>query len=56
VQKQPGTDKTPLRVTVTLPAGMSMLNASPSPTAVDGAAVTFQSNLATDQEFRILMR
>ena len=56
VQKQPGTDRTPLHVAVTLPAGMTMISASPAPARVEGSTITFQSNLSTDQEFRILMR
>jgi hypothetical protein len=56
VQKQAGTDRTPLHVTVSLPAGMRLLSASPAPVRVDGNLVEFASNLATDQEFRLLMR
>lgn len=56
VQKQPGTDVTPLTVSVTLPAGASVAGVWPSAKSVSGNVVRFESNLETDQEFRILVR
>lgn len=56
VQKQPGADTTPLRVTVSLPAGAKVISASPSPKTVAGNVVQFESSLVTDQEFRVLIR
>jgi hypothetical protein len=56
VQKQPGTDRTPLRVMVTLPAGVTVLGTRPAATRVAGNIVEFESTLATDQEFRVIIR
>jgi hypothetical protein len=56
VQKQPGTDTTPLHITVSLPAGARVISASPAPTSIAGNVVQFESNLATDQEFRVVLR
>ena len=48
VQKQPGTDETPVTVTVALPPGAQLLVATPSPRSVDGEELTFDLMLATD--------
>ncbi len=56
VQKQAGTDTTSLHVSVTLPAGAKVISASPSPRSIQGNIVRFESNLATDQEFVVLIR
>ena len=56
VQKQAGTDRTPLHVTVTLPVGTRVLGASPGATSITGNAVQFESDLATDQEFWVIIK
>jgi hypothetical protein len=56
VQKQPGTDTTPVRITVTLPAGVKVVSASPAPKSIQGNTMQFESNLATDLDVRVLVR
>lgn len=56
VQKQSGTDAFPLRVTVTAPAGMQIVSASPSAKSMTSNTVRFETTLLTDREFRVLMR
>lgn len=56
VQKQAGTDSTPLQVTVTLPAGSSVVSVSPAQAKIDGNVVTFSSDLRTDEELRIAIK
>jgi hypothetical protein len=56
VQKQPGTDTTPLHVSVTMPAGTKVISASPAGAKIEGNMVTFDSDLSTDEEFRIVVK
>ena len=49
VQKQPGSDAVPLRVTVILPLGAELVFASPQPSAVEGRQVQFATNIREDR-------
>jgi len=56
VARQAGTRPFPLLVVVRLPAGAELLSAQPAPTAVEGAAVTFVTDFASDMEYRVTYR
>jgi len=48
IQKQPGTDSTPVSLAIVLPPGAGLLTARPLPHAVDGETLTFELQLDTD--------
>jgi len=48
IQKQPGTEGTPVLLTVALPPGARLASAVPSPSRIDGETLTFELELATD--------
>jgi hypothetical protein len=48
IQKQPGTDSTPLALEVILPPGTQLLAATPPPRVVEGQRATFALKLDTD--------
>jgi hypothetical protein len=48
IQKQPGTDRTPVSLTLVLPPGARPLAATPSPRTMDQGALTFDLSLDTD--------
>jgi hypothetical protein len=48
VQKQPGTDSTPVSLTLALPPGAQLLAATPSPRMTDKETLTFDLSLDTD--------
>ncbi len=48
VQKQPGTDGTPVSLTIALPPGAQLLAATPPPRVIDGESLTFALELDTD--------
>ena len=48
IQKQPGTDDTPVSLTIVLPAGAQLLAATPPPRRTDGQALSFALRLDTD--------
>jgi hypothetical protein len=48
IQKQAGTDATPVSLTVVLPPDADLLTATPSPQVVDGKTLTFNLQLETD--------
>ncbi len=56
VQKQPGTVGHPLIVRVRLDDGVTLQAADPSPSAVDGSYVVFETRLDRDREFRLRFR
>lgn len=55
VQKQPGTLSIPLRVTVTLPRGWTVVRARPAPTRLAEGKIEFQGALTTDQSFQLVL-
>jgi hypothetical protein len=56
IHKQPGTRSEPLYLTVSLPSGAELLNASPTPTQVDGDIFIFELSLASDMELTMRYR
>ncbi|MGB9777212.1 MAG: DUF4012 domain-containing protein [Anaerolineae bacterium] len=56
VQKQPGTVGHPLRLRVRLPEGATLLAADPSPSAVEGSVLIFETRLGRDREFSVRFR
>lgn len=48
IQKQPGTDGTPVSLTIALPPGAQLLTATPSPRMIDEETLTFDLSLDTD--------
>jgi hypothetical protein len=56
VHKQAGAAAQPLEVRVTLPAGATFKSAIPSPTAVNGPVIIFNTSLAKDLSFQITYR
>ena len=48
LQKQPGTDSTPVSLTIALPSGAQLLAATPPPRVIDGRTLTFALQLDTD--------
>lgn len=56
VNKQAGTSPYPLQVTVSLPEGAQLQDATPQPTRVDGRTIHFESTPASDSEFTITYR
>ena len=48
LQKQPGTDNTPVSLTIALPSGAQLLAATPPPRVIDGRTLTFALQLDTD--------
>jgi hypothetical protein len=48
IQKQPGTDRTPVSLTLVLPPGAKLLAATPSPRTIDEGALTFDLSLDVD--------
>jgi hypothetical protein len=53
LNKQAGVDSQPLVVSVELPPGMRLKNASPEPIAVDGSIVSFAAEQQTDLSFSL---
>ncbi|CUS02559.2 conserved protein of unknown function [Candidatus Promineifilum breve] len=56
IHKQPGTRPEPLYLTVSLPSGAELLEASPTPTQVDGDIFIFELSLASDMELTMRYR
>jgi hypothetical protein len=54
VQKQPGTDSTPVSLTLALPPGAHLLEASPASCSPDGEALTCSLNLNTDISVEVM--
>lgn len=54
LQKQAGTNDEPLKVTITLPPNATLVQAVPSPTEINGAAVTFDLNLQSDKTIELV--
>jgi hypothetical protein len=48
IQKQPGTDRTPMSLTIALPPGAKLLAATPPPRTIDEGALTFDLSLNAD--------
>ncbi len=48
IQKQPGTDGTPVSLTIALPPGAQLLAATPPPRVIDGGTLTFSLQLDAD--------
>ena len=48
IQKQPGTDSTPVSLTIALPPSAQLLAATPPPRVIDGRTLTFALQLDTD--------
>jgi hypothetical protein len=48
IQKQAGTDATPVSLTVILPPNADLLAATPLPQVIDGDTLTFNLRLETD--------
>jgi hypothetical protein len=53
IQKQGGADARPVRVTVTLPEGARVADATPSPAGQEGTQVSFDLELGTDRGLEI---
>jgi hypothetical protein len=45
IYKQPGTRPEPLRLAITLPGGVSLVRATPTPTAIEGNRVVYETTL-----------
>jgi hypothetical protein len=56
VQKQPGTQASPLRVEVRLPSGKELVTSEPSPTSVEGTNLEYELTLETDQALSVVFR
>lgn len=56
VHKQPGTRAEPLRLTISIPAGASLLEAVPSPTGFDGERLVYEISLETNIDFTVRYR
>lgn len=56
IQKQPGTRPESLTLTVSLPAGAALVEASPAPTQLDGGNLIYVTLLASDLEFTVRFR
>lgn len=56
IYKQPGTRAEPLRLTITLPEGVSSLETHPAPTQVDGNRLVFEMELNANTEINIRYR
>ncbi len=56
VQKQPGTVGHSLRIRIRLPDGVSLVAADPSPSAINGAILIFETRLDRDREFSLRFR
>jgi hypothetical protein len=56
VQKQSGAPAIPLQVTVALPPGSQLVDASPLPAAVEGDTVIFDLSLDTDQVIELVFQ
>jgi hypothetical protein len=57
VQKQPGTEAVPIELEVILPAGTEVVRTVPADLpAVQGGALTFDTDLRTDRSFEIVFR
>ncbi len=54
LQKQPGTNALPVRVTVSLPQGARFLSADPQPSAVSSGMVEFDLKLDTDKAVQVI--
>jgi hypothetical protein len=54
IQKQPGTEGTPVSLAVVLPPGAELLTAKPFPHAVDGETLTFELQLDADIDVEIV--
>lgn len=55
VQKQPGTDSTPLRVRVSLPDGVTMQASDPHPDSISDSVLEYALALATDQRMGLTL-
>jgi hypothetical protein len=56
VQKQPGMDRDQVSVSVELPPGAELLDASPTPTSRNKRSVVFNSPLDSDKEMSLVFR
>jgi hypothetical protein len=56
VYKQPGTRPEPLRVVITLPDGVSLVEATPAPTTIDGNRIIYETVLDKNLDFLIRYR
>lgn len=56
LQKQPGTQSTPVAVTVKTPEGFCLQQATPKPTSWDAKKVEFSANLDADTPVQLVLR
>lgn len=56
VMKQAGTAVHPLEITVTLPPGASLVQATPQPTRIEGSTLIFVTELASDTTYTVVYR
>jgi hypothetical protein len=56
IRKQPGMKDESLKVSVTLPDGATVFEATPAPTTVDGTRIYFELNLNANQIVAIRYR
>jgi hypothetical protein len=54
IQKQPGTDGTPVSLTIALPSGAQLLAATPPPRVIDGEMLTFSLQLDADTVVEVI--
>jgi hypothetical protein len=56
IQKQPGTDATPVEVNVSLPQGAEVVSSEPDPVNVEEARIRYTFDLSTDQKLVLTFR
>jgi len=56
VQKQPGTRAVPLSVSITLPPGATRTSSEPTPASQEGAIVSYELALETDQTISVVFQ
>jgi hypothetical protein len=56
IQKQPGTDATPVEVNVSLPQGAKVVGSEPNPVSIEGARVRYTFDLSTDRKLVLTFR
>jgi hypothetical protein len=56
IQKQPGTDATPVEVNVSLPQGAEVVSSEPNPVNIEGARIRYTFDLSTDRKLVLTFR
>jgi hypothetical protein len=56
IQKQPGTDATPVEINVSLPQGAEVVSSEPDPVNVEEARIRYTFDLSTDQKLVLTFR